>query len=185
MKKIVLLFMGLVLFTSCSGSRSTLKSSKKNTNYTDSGTSSAGLKKSKNSLTEYAAVMGVSVSQLKNKDLYQYIDQWIGTPHKMGGMSKSGVDCSAFVGEVYRNVYHENLTRSSRDMAARVQKKSPQSLKEGDLVFFSFGQKNIDHVGIYLQNNKFLHVSTRKGVIISDLTDSWYAKYFRFGGTPK
>ncbi len=136
-------------------------------------------------MADFAAVLGVPASSLKNEKLYHYIDEWIGTPHKMGGMSKSGVDCSAFVGEVYRNVYNENLPRTSRDMADKVKKKNHRNLEEGDLVFFSFGNKNIDHVGIYLQNNKFLHVSTRKGVIISDLTDSWYAKYLQKAGSLK
>lgn len=170
---------------SCGSSRSRVATAKNPKSFTDSSSAKATLKKRNNSMADFAAVLGVPASSLKNEKLYRYIDEWIGTPHKMGGMSKSGVDCSAFVGEVYRKVYNENLPRTSRDMADKVKKKNQRNLEEGDLVFFSFGNKNIDHVGIYLQNNKFLHVSTRKGVIISDLTDSWYSKYLQKAGSLK
>ncbi|KKX46395.1 C40 family peptidase, partial [Sphingobacterium sp. IITKGP-BTPF85] len=95
------------------------------------------------------------------------------------------VDCSGFVNMLYLKVYKENLPRSSRDMDGAIKSKRNSQLKEGDLVFFSFGGRNVDHVGVYLHNNKFVHVSTKKGVIISDLKDSWYAKYFTNAGTPK
>ncbi|GHE23484.1 hypothetical protein GCM10017764_04520 [Sphingobacterium griseoflavum] len=70
-------------------------------------------------------------------------------------------------------------------MGEHVKRKYEDKLREGDLIFFSFGGKNIDHVGVYLHNNKFVHVSTRKGVIISNMKDSWYYKYFVRCGTPK
>jgi lipoprotein Spr len=50
-------------------------------------------------------------------------------------------------------------------MADGIKRKYENQLVEGDLVFFSFGKKSIDHVGLYLRNNKFVHVSTSKGVI--------------------
>ena len=183
MKKCILIFLGLLFFSSCSTSKTRVGSHTSSQNYSDGSNSKTILKKRNNSLEDYASLMGVKTSELTHPELYLYIDQWLGTPHKMGGLSKSGVDCSAFVGEVYRNVYHESLPRTSRDMATNTKEKSKKKLREGDLLFFSFGNKNIDHVGIYLQNNKFLHVSTKKGVIISDLTDSWYAKYFVKAGS--
>jgi lipoprotein Spr len=70
-------------------------------------------------------------------------------------------------------------------MADGIKRKYDNHLVEGDLVFFRFGKKNIDHVGLYLKNNKFVHVSTSKGVIISDLHESWFYKYFVRAGTVK
>ncbi|UIR56510.1 NlpC/P60 family protein [Sphingobacterium sp. SRCM116780] len=138
----------------------------------------------KKSLDNYANLLHVGTREL-NPSLYSFIDEWMGIPHRLGGTTKSGVDCSGFVGMLYRSVYKEDLPRSSRDMDAVIKEKSASKLKEGDLVFFSFGGRSIDHVGVYLHNNKFVHVSTKKGVIISDLTDSWYAKYFKNAGTPQ
>lgn len=136
-------------------------------------------------MENYADILGVSVRELDNKALYQFIDNWMGSPHRLGGTQKSGIDCSGFVGILYREVYRKNLPRTSRDMGDNVKRKYEDKLKEGDLIFFSFGGRNIDHVGVYLHNNKFVHVSTRKGVIISDMKDSWYYKYFVRCGTPK
>lgn len=136
-------------------------------------------------INNYAKLMGVSVNELDNMSLYTFIDRWLGSPHHLGGTKPTGIDCSAFVGILYREVYGKNLDRSSRDMEKQIRKKKEKKLQEGDLVFFSFGGRNIDHVGVYLHNHKFVHVSTRKGVIISDMKDGWYRKYFVRAGTPK
>jgi lipoprotein Spr len=132
----------------------------------------------------YADLLGVSSKEL-NSSLYEFMDEWIGIPHRMGGQTKSGIDCSGFVSMVYQQVYRKNLPRTSRDMGEAVKRKYDDQLKEGDLVFFSFGGKEIDHVGIYLHNNKFVHVSTKQGVVISNLKDPWYYKYFTRCGTPQ
>lgn len=139
--------------------------------------------KSRNVKKKYADLLVVSDRSL-NEKLYYVIDDWMGTNHRMGGMTKSGVDCSGFVNIVYEEVYKKNLPRSSREMAENIKVKNKGKLKEGDLVFFSFSGKGIDHVGIYLHNDKFVHVSTRSGVVISNLNDIWYAKYFVRSGTP-
>jgi len=136
-------------------------------------------------MQHYADLLGVNVRKLDNKKLYDFIDDWMGTPYRFGGTQKSGVDCSGFANRLYRWVYGRELPRTSREMGDRVQRKYENELREGDLVFFSFGGKGIDHVGVYLHNRKFVHASTSKGVIISDLRDAWYRKYFVRCGTPK
>lgn len=172
----------ILLMSSCGASKKSTKSSK---GFSDSSKNTYVLKSKNNSLEDFANVLGVSKSELKNQKLYSYIDEWLGSPHKMGGLEKSGVDCSGFVGDLYVNVYKQDLPRTSRDMAEDIKKKYAKDLNEGDLVFFSFGGKNIDHVGVYLRNNKFVHVSTKKGVIVSDLSDSWYGNYLTKCGSVK
>lgn len=178
-----LLLIGL-LMTSCGTSKKVPGSSRGNSIPTDAS-DMRGKPFSGNRLERYAAMLGVNPRELRNKELYNFIDSWMGSPHRMGGINKSGVDCSGFVGLLYHNVYNKDLPRSSREMGAEVKRKYLKELKEGDLVFFSFGGRQIDHVGVYLHNNKFVHVSTRKGVIISNISDSWYRKYFVRSGTPK
>ena len=151
---------------------------------TDASSSPKDVRTSSRSLLEgYAEVLGVSTNQLQNKALYGYIDDWMGTPHRLGGTDQRGIDCSAFVGMVMRDIYGKSVPRASGEMAQHIKRKYERQLREGDLVFFSFGRKHIDHVGIYLHNNKFVHVSTSKGVIISDLRDTWYYKYFTRAGS--
>lgn len=147
--------------------------------------SARGVDLTGSNLENYAKLLNVSVRDLNNRYLYGFINDWMGSPHRLGGQTKSGIDCSGFVGILYKDVYGKIIPRTSRDMGALVNSKRESQLKEGDLVFFSFGGGAIDHVGVYLHNHKFVHVSTRKGVIISDLTDSWYAKYFTGAGPLK
>jgi len=138
-----------------------------------------------NLMENYAQLMGVNVHALENENLYRFIDDWLGTPYAYGGETKSGIDCSGFASTLMSQVYGKTLPRSSDEQAAMVKRKYEQQLVEGDLVFFSFGHRGIDHVGIYLQNGKFVHASTSKGVIISNLRDVWYYKAFKRCGTVK
>lgn len=120
-----------------------------------------------------------------DKDLYKEVQQWIGVPYKYGGNSKSGIDCSGLVVQIYNNVYAKKLYRTSYEIYEKNCKKiSVNELKEGDLLFFNTSKKKnrINHVGLYLQKDKFVHTSTRKGVIISDLKDLYYKNCFIVAG---
>ena len=49
------------------------------------------------------------------------------------------------------------------------------NLSEGDLVVFrGVRGPGIDHVGVYLEDGKFVHASTSIGVTISDLSEEYY-----------
>lgn len=133
----------------------------------------------------YASLLNVKEKELGNEKLYRFIDNWIGVPHRSGGMDKKGVDCSGFTFLLEKEVYEKDLPRTARTMADKVKRKYEQDLQEGDLVFFDFDGQKFSHVGVYLQNNKFVHASTSKGVIISDLKDPWYYKYFSRAGSVK
>lgn len=133
----------------------------------------------------YAEVLGVSKRELDNEKLYKFIDEWLGVPHVTGGMSKKGIDCSGFVGILEKEIYDKTLPRISRQMAENVKRKYENQLEEGDLIFFDFNGQQFSHVGVYLKNNKFVHSSTKRGIIISDLKDNWYYKYFSRAGAVK
>ncbi|SEL87493.1 C40 family peptidase [Parapedobacter koreensis] len=160
------------------------KAPSRNTILTDASSAPRDVRATGRGLIDgYAQVLGVRPQDLQNVTLYTYIDDWMGIPHRSGGVDRRGLDCSAFVGMVMRDVYGKSVPRVSKEMAEHIKRKYERQLQEGDLVFFSFGRRDIDHVGIYLHNNKFVHVSTTKGVIISDLHDSWYYKYFKRAGS--
>ena len=128
-------------------------------------------------MVKYAALLNTSSEKLYNAKLYSYIDQWMGIKYKWGGMDKDGVDCSGFVNLVYKNVYNYQLKRSGFDIAKECNEIEKNNLMEGDLVFFDISSKN-SHMGIYLANNKFVHASSSKGVIISDLNENYWIKYW-------
>lgn len=126
----------------------------------------------------YAQKLGISFGENTNIFLLEQINHWLGTPHQIGGMSKNGIDCSGLVNALYNTVYNKGLQRRSSDIfAINVSPIAAHELQEGDLVFFKIG-KNISHVGLYLKDNKFVHSSTSKGVIISSLTESYWDKHF-------
>lgn len=109
----------------------------------------------------------------------KYARGWLGAKYVYGAASKKKTDCSGFVMQVYKGYYNIALDHSASKMFkdSRGSKIGRGSLKEGDLVFFgSFW--SIDHVGIYLSGDRFIHASTSKGVIISPMSDKyWHGKY--------
>lgn len=138
---------------------------------------------------ELGRIYGVKITEYDNIFLYNEGARWLGVPHRMGGQTKKGVDCSGFVAIMYREVYHKRLSRSSADMLKKDCKKvSRGKLKEGDLVFFYIGRgrkKRPNHVGIYLKNGKFIHTSTSKGVMVSNLSEPYYMRTWMCGGRVK
>jgi lipoprotein Spr len=114
-----------------------------------------------------------------SQQLEAYIHQWLHTPYKYGGMSKNGIDCSGFSSRVLKDVYHLQIPRTAESQYENGQKVSDSRRRTGDLVFFrNVRGRGIDHVGVFLGNNQFVHASTNAGVIISDLDEEYYHKRY-------
>lgn len=123
---------------------------------------------------KYASLLNILPHTLTNIRLLEVIDDWYGTRYRYGGTTKSGIDCSAFVREVYKSVFNIELPRTAREQYRAANPIRTSELKEGDLLFFNT-TGGISHVGMYLSNNKFVHASRGRGVIVSDLDESYYA----------
>lgn len=130
----------------------------------------------------FSNALGFDINYVSYPELYEAIIPWIGTPYRYSGNDKEGIDCSGFVSKIYAECFHKQLEGSARDFYEDVEPLKKHQLQEGDLVFFRIRKRRISHVGIYLGQNKFIHSSTSSGVIISDLEDPYYAKYFFKGG---
>lgn len=131
---------------------------------------------------QFSKLLGCEVDTLTNPGLYQTVDEWLGTPYKYSGDCREGIDCSGFVSMLYLKVYGVELAHSSSEIFKDSKPLKKNALKEGDLVFFKIKKHRISHVGIYMGNNKFAHASVQNGVIISDLDEPYYKKYFFKGG---
>ena len=130
-----------------------------------------------------AAKAADAMANLKSKSLYKFITDWTGVKYRFGGLDKGGIDCSGFAFLLEKEIYGVTLPRISRDQANFARKKNYGALEEGDLVFFSFGGGNVDHVGVYLNNGFFVHASTNIGVIVDDLSLPAYQKALVKTGT--
>ncbi|MDR1919078.1 MAG: C40 family peptidase [Tannerellaceae bacterium] len=142
-----------------------------------------------NSPVELSHRLGMRVTAKDNLALYSAASRWLGTPYRYGGDSRRGVDCSGFVAILYRDVYGKRLAATSADMLKRNCRKVRRSgLREGDLVFFRTdkgSKKTPNHVGIYLKNDKFVHASTSRGVMVSNLSEPYYIRSWITGGRVK
>lgn len=123
---------------------------------------------------KYGILLNIEVELIKNITLYRAIDEWYGTPYRYGGCTKSGVDCSAFVQAIYTALFGIMIPRTAREQYGVSQQIKREELQEGDLVFFNT-TGGVSHVGMYLQNNKFVHAGS-SGVTISDLFEDYWMK---------
>lgn len=123
-----------------------------------------------------AAKAAEAMASLKNKQLYKFITEWAGVRYQLGGLDKRGIDCSGFSYLLERDIYGKQLPRRSRDQAEVIKNKDLSQLKEGDLIFFSFGGNEVDHVGVYLNGSSFVHASPSRGIIVDDLSLPTYQR---------
>jgi len=110
-------------------------------------------------------------------ELYAQYHAWKTVGYRHGGMSKNGVDCSGFVYLTFRDRFGVTLPRSTAHQTEEGVEIMQRDLRAGDLVFFKTGVFD-RHVGIYLEKQKFLHVSTKEGVTISSLDSTYWKKRF-------
>ncbi|WP_109077463.1 NlpC/P60 family protein [Aggregatibacter kilianii] len=105
--------------------------------------------------------------------------EWAGTPYRIGGQSRSGVDCSGFVQTTFFDRFGIKLPRQTKDQANYGQYIEKGDIQTGDLVFFKTGRgPHGYHVGIYVKEDKFLHASTKGGVIYSSLNSDYWRKVY-------
>ncbi|HXU27217.1 MAG TPA: NlpC/P60 family protein [Bacteroidia bacterium] len=122
---------------------------------------------------------------ISDKTLVNFISDWYGTTYKYGGADKHGIDCSHFAARLYADVYKKTITGPSNAIEQETINVKTTDMQEGDLLFFKINGDKVSHVGVYLGNNKFVHASTKRGVIISDLNEPYYKKYFYKAGKLK
>jgi lipoprotein Spr len=133
----------------------------------------------------YSKILGVELSGNENKKFIKEISVWLGAPYLLGGSTKDGADCSGFVQTVYKTVYNISLYRKAEDIVKNCELIDKKDLKTGDLVFFKIKSTKVSHVGIYLNDGKFIHATSSKGVIVSDLSIAYYTKYYYSAGRIK
>jgi hypothetical protein len=112
------------------------------------------------------------------KMFFDNIGKYFGTRYRFGGQTPAGFDCSGFVRFMYSKAFNMHLPRSSREMSVIGNKISKDELLPGDLVFFQTKGQHINHVGIFIGNDTFVHSSLSKGIGEDKLKFSYYEKRF-------
>lgn len=167
--KSVIFCLFIILFTAC---KSTKPAVRKETT----------APKSQN-VSQYEKQLGFKPPHDFNKKLYDFIIEWLGTPYKYGGCTKSGTDCSCFVFNVYKEVFNKTLPRSTSAIASDCKTIKQNQLRQGDLIFFNTDGKKVSHIGLHLHADKFVHASTKKGVMISSMEEDYFKKTFKNYGS--
>lgn len=104
-------------------------------------------------------------------------EAWRGVPYRLGGNSRGGIDCSAFVVKTFRAHFGLELPRVTEQQAWLGRSVPRDALRAGDLVFFKTGWKQ-RHVGIYIADSRFVHASTSAGVTVSNLRNPYWAGHY-------
>lgn len=164
----------LLLFTSCSKKQIPVSSAKFN---------SAEMSSELRLFLNGGAERKLDVGRKKPKKIIRTAEKYLGTPHCMGGITKKCLDCSGLTYISFAKNRIE-IPRNSQEQAryGRIIF-NRDDLKKGDMVFFTKSYNTSDfitHVGIYIGNNKFIHVSTSNGVVITPLDNPWWSQRFVF-----
>tara|TARA_B100000767_G_C19750481_1_gene530578 strand:+ start:920 stop:2224 length:1305 start_codon:yes stop_codon:yes gene_type:complete len=117
--------------------------------------------------------------KIKNvNDFLLEVKSYQGVPYKFSGISRSGIDCSGLIWKGLRATGYNGERLSAQSLAQSGQLiANKNSLKPGDLVCFTNTRnesKLVHHIGVYVGNKKFLHSSSSKGVIYSDINDPYF-----------
>ncbi len=137
-------------------------------------------------LVSLASCAASNRAKIREQKIYKVIKSaksYKGTPYRYGGTSRSGMDCSGLLLNAYKSI-NFSIPRSSMDQSKVGEKVGIGALKPGDWVFFATGKKRkkVTHVGLVTSVHKgevrFIHASSSRGVVESNLSSDYYKKRF-------
>ena len=163
LKYVLILFFFITLLSSCGSKKHKTYAQK---TYKSNKTTSTASNKTTNGNGKTNTV----VNEARN---------YFGTKYRYGGTDKRGIDCSGLMCASYQSIGVQ-LPRTSSEQSTIGKRVYIGELQPGDLVFFGTSpqSKKITHVGLIsevsISSIKFIHASTRAGVVESELLSNWY-----------
>ncbi|MEE1921729.1 C40 family peptidase [Pseudomonas sp. 148P] len=139
--------------------------------------------KSRATRSKHSAVIR-QVAQMpasQSSDVLSRAVNQLGTPYRWGGSTPGkGFDCSGLVKYAFNDIDEVDLPRTSNAMASGHGVKVERGdLKPGDLLFFNIRSRRVNHVAIYLGNDRFIHAPrTGKNVTIDTLNKPYWQKHY-------
>ena len=112
---------------------------------------------------------------MRRARILEFANQWLGTRYQWGGNNRSGIDCSAYLRQMYRDLFHVELPRTTRQqirlgIPLRLNASDPSDgLHPGDLIFYIGSDTRPNHVVIYAGNRTITHSVSGRGVVIDPI----------------
>lgn len=130
----------------------------------------------------YKITQPKTFSEKTSELMFRAVDL-LGINYKFGGTTEeTGLDCSGFVGLVFREAIGTRLPRTAKDLSRIGVKIKNNDLKTGDLVFYKTLKSKFSHVGIYMGNNKFIHSPSAGGQVrVESMATEYWSKRFSGG----
>ncbi len=109
--------------------------------------------------------------------IMSYANRWLGTPYRWGGTTRSGIDCSAYLRQMYRDLFNIEIPRTTNQqknmgIPLSIDPTNPsKNLQPGDLIFYFKRSTNYTtHVVMYAGNDTITHSQGGRGVVIDPLS---------------
>ena len=126
-------------------------------------------------------------SSLQSADVEQLsvvARSWLGVPYRLGGASRTGIDCSGFAQSVVRQAWGIVLPKHTTDQARCGERVGREAITAGDLLFTLAGERNVHHEGLVIHGAAGLHAihaCMTRGAVIEESLDEFLSRY-RFSG---
>lgn len=121
-----------------------------------------------------------TVQPSKGEQVIAYAKKFLGYKYVYGGTTPKGFDCSGFTQYVYKN-FGVSINRTAQAQYKNGKAVSKENLQIGDLLMFGTSSSNINHVGIYIGGNMFIHAANSKRGVTTDTISSGYYKTYYIG----
>jgi len=102
----------------------------------------------------------------------------VGRPYRYGGTTPAGFDCSGLVQYVFKQ-NGISLPRTTREQHKHGRKIDLKDAVPGDLLFYSFSGRGIDHVAIYLGDDQAVHApASGRAVIVAGVHLEFWKRHY-------
>lgn len=135
---------------------------------------------------KYSIILKTLPKDIKNYKLYDFLDEWIGTPHAKSGFSTDSLNIVPFTVELYKSAYGTKLPKTALEIFKSEAIElfiGRKYLEEGDIIFFRYNKDSpVSDIGVYLKNNKVLASTKKSGLNIYNFNDEYFQYRFIAAG---